>query len=143
MPATGHSRFLLLLLFASAVSQGAADSPALALARLASALSRNDAPAALAVFDRQMKSYGEIEQSVQALTAQSDVNCALEVIEEHEAGPDRVLDTDWYMQLQSRSPGGETERRRERVSITFRLISDKWHIVAVSPLKVFAPINIQ
>ena len=133
MPATGVKTGLLF--FVALAALGAGDQPASALARFASALSQNDAPAALAVFDREMKGYGEIEGSIVALTSQTDVLCAIEVLEEHESGADRLLDTDWYLQLKSQAPGGQTERRRERVSVTLRQVRGQWRIVALSPVE--------
>jgi hypothetical protein len=137
MRLTGLSRFaitLLLPLFAVA-----ADSPHLALARLATALSQNDAPAALEQFDRSMPNYGEVETAVQALAAQAEVLCAIEIVQQKEA----VLDTDWYLQLKPRGEGNQTVRRRSRVSVTVREINGKWRITALSPLSILAPISVR
>jgi len=143
MPATGAKTGLLLFLTVTLAALGAGDQPASALARLASALSQNDAPAAMAVFDRSTPGYSDIESSVVALTRQTDVLCAIEVVEEKESGQDHILDTDWYLQLKSQADGGQTERRRERVSVTLRQSRGQWRIVALQPQKVFAPISIR
>lgn len=133
------------LFLAAALAFGLAeDTFYAALARLASALSRNDAPAVLAVFDRTMQDYGAVEASLQALTSQTDVLCAIEVVEEKvSAGPERVLDTDWYMQMKPRGEGGESVRRRERVTVTLRQQKGTWVITRISPVSVLAPINIR
>lgn len=141
MRATGLKAGLLLI-FLTLLATGAGDTPASALARFASALSQNDAPAAIAVFDSSAPGYAGLESGIQALTRQAEVLCAIEVLEEKESGADRVLDTDWYLQLKSQTDGGPTERRRERVTVTFRQSKGKWRIMAISPASVLSPITI-
>ena len=58
-------------------------------------------------------------------------------------GGDMLLDTDWYLQIKSRAAGGPTERRRERVSVTMRVIAGRWRIVALSSTAMLAPLQIQ
>jgi hypothetical protein len=139
MRLTGHSRFAVTFLLSAVAVVAAADTPYLALARLATALSQNDGPAALAEFDHSMPDYGAVESAIQALTAQTDVLCAIEIVEQK----DSVADTDWYLQLKPRGEGGEAVRRRSRVSVTLREIRGKWRIVALTPLSILAPITVR
>lgn len=121
----------------------AADTPYAALARLASSLSRGDSAAVVEVFDGQMAGRGALEGAIQALVAQADVLCSIEVLQEKAAGDDMVLDTDWYLQVKSQAGSGPTERRRERVSVSMRLLAGRWRIVAISSTAMLAPIHIQ
>ena len=116
--------------------------PADAIADLASALSQNNSVAALQVFDSKMPRYSTIESDIEALVAQTDVLCAIDVVEEKEVPGGREFDVDWYMDLKSQLPNGPSERRRERIILKFELIRGKWKIVAISSPKILAPITI-
>ena len=146
---TGPKRFFLVTLMALAALLPQAafgmadDTPYAALARLASSLSKGDGVAAMAAFDPAMKGYGAMEASVQALVAQADVLCSIEVLQDAAKGADMALDTDWYLQIKSQADGGPTERRRERISVSMRLQAGVWRIVAISSTTILAPINIR
>jgi len=141
MRLTGPKRFAPALLLTAALVLGAAeDSPHAALARVASALSQNEPQEALAVFDKSGADFGAIEAAIGALTAQAEILCAIEIVEEKTTGSDKVLDTDWFLQLKPSGQGGEATRRRERVSITMRLVRGKWRIVTMKPLSILGPI---
>jgi hypothetical protein len=112
------------------------------LATLASGLSQNDAVAAMSAFDGSAKERAAIESDIEALVAQAEILCALDVVEEKGAGDVRSLDVDWYMQLKSVASQGPTERRRERVQIEVSKIKGKWKITSLSPRSILAPIQI-
>jgi len=134
---------LLLVLLLSCGTATAEDAtPFTAVAALASALSQNDANAALAAFDPDMKERGAVERDITALAAQSDILCAIDVVDERDQDGERVLDVDWYMRLQSQSPAGSTERRRQRVLLHVKKTKGKWKITAISPLAILAPLSI-
>ncbi|MEP6716945.1 MAG: hypothetical protein ABJC09_15350 [Terriglobia bacterium] len=112
------------------------------IARLASALSQNNASGALAVFDSGMKTFGTIEENISALTAQNEILCAIDVVEESETDGLTVLDADWYMQLKSLG-GGASERRRERVRLKLKKFQGKWKIISIDPIEILYPLRIQ
>jgi len=129
---------------AVAFSGLAADqTPFASLAKLATALSDSDADVALDYFDSHMKSYGEIEQKLEALTAQADISCAIDVVDDQEAGGVHKLDLDWFMQLKSQIDDSQFERRRERVQVEMRQFKGVWKITALSPIAIFDPLNIR
>lgn len=119
------------------------ETPFARLSKLAAYLSQNSVPEALSCFDAKMKDYAIIEGDIGALGAQTDVLCAIDVVEEKGEGDERKLDTDWYLQLRSQADGGPVERRRERVQIDMKKFSKKWKIVAMSPISILDPIHIQ
>lgn len=131
-----------LLLFPIAML-AAAETPFTSIANLATALTENDPDAALRYFDSDMKDFGAIEANLEALTAQTDVSCAIDVVTDDESNGVHKLDLDWFMQLTSRADIPQLERRRERVQVEMRQIKGNWKIVAMKPLSIFAPINIQ
>jgi hypothetical protein len=112
------------------------------VATLASDLSANDGGGAAAIFDSEMKGYGEIAANIDALTAQADILCAIDVIVDHEANGVHKLDVDWYMELKSRAADAPAERRRERVQLQLEKIRGRWKINALAPLNILAPIRI-
>lgn len=138
----GARAFACAILLASS-ALAAEETTLQALAKLAEGLSQNDSGQALSVFDSHTKEYGAIEANIGALTAQSEIVCAIDIVTEKEEGPVRILDVDWYMQLKTRSDGGPTERRRERVSLRMTMVRGHWKITSFSPLKILDPIEIR
>src|SRR5580692_8948408 len=105
--------YVPLAVFAAGVGLRAAEqTPFDSLAKLASALSENDADDALEYFDSHMQTYGQIEQKLEALTAQADISCAIDVVSDVEANGVHKLDLDWFMQLKSQIDDSQFERRR-------------------------------
>ncbi len=134
-----------LAVFAAGVGlvPAADQSPFASLAKLATALSDSDADVALDYFDSHMKSYGEIEQKLEALTAQADISCAIDVVDDMEAGGVHKLDLDWFMQLKSQIDDSQLERRRERVQVEMRQFKGVWKITSLSPIAIFDPLKIR
>jgi len=108
---------------------------------LANSLSENDGPGALSIFSSGIAGYGEISDDLDALTSQTDVLCAVDIVTDNETAGIHKLDTDWYLQLKSRADGGPTERRRQRVQLQIEMLRGKWRITAISPLEILAPIK--
>ena len=52
------------------------------LSQLASALSQNDSVSAIAVFDPKMAGYATVESNIEALVAQTDILCAIDIVEQ-------------------------------------------------------------
>ena len=120
----------------------AEQTPLAAIADLATALSESDPDGVLRYFDSQMKDYGTIEADIEALTAQTDVSCAIDIVKDDESNGVHKLDLDWFMELKSQGASPQLERRRERVQIEMREIKGKWKITALSPLSILGPIQI-
>ena len=109
------------------------------VAGLASSLSENDGPGALSFLDSRMRGFGEISSDVDALVNQTDVLCAIDIVQDNESGGVHKLDTDWYLQLKSRADTGSSERRRERVQLQIGLIKGKWRITSMNPIGILSP----
>jgi hypothetical protein len=113
------------------------------IAKLATALSESDADGALDLFDSHMQGYGEIEQKIEALTAQADISCAIDVVTDVETDGVHKLDLDWLMTLKpSTDDSSNSERRRERVQIEMRQIKGVWKITSIASPKIFDPVHI-
>ena len=122
--------------------RGAEETSFSTLSQLATAFSENDSDAAMQQFDRAMKGYADIESNVEALTAQDDITCALDVVTDDESGGTHTLDVDWYFNLKSQTNESLTEQRRQRVQIQMRLIKGHWRITALSPASILAPLTV-
>jgi hypothetical protein len=131
-----------LLLVSCLMAMAAEQTPLAAIADLATALSESDPDGVLRYFDSQMKDYGTIEADIEALTAQADVSCAIDIVKDDESNGVHKLDLDWFMELKSQGASPQVERRRERVQIEMREIKGKWKITALSPLSILGPIQI-
>jgi hypothetical protein len=132
---------VVLAVLAAGTVLAAEQTPFTSIAKLATALSEGDADGTLEVFDSQMKSYGELEQKVEALTAQAEVSCAIDVVSDVETDGVHKMDLDWLMQLKPQSDDSPLERRRERVQIEIRQIKGVWKITSISPISVFDSIH--
>ena len=140
MRITGASFGALLI---SIALLAADDTPFASIANLATALSENDPDGAMRYFDSGMKSYAAIEANVEALAAQTDVSCAIDVVTDQETNGVHKLDLDWFMQLKSQGDIPQIEQRRVRVQVEMREIKGRWRITAMSPLSILDPIHIQ
>ncbi len=119
------------------------ETPFVSLAKLATALSENDSDESLRYFDSGMKGYGAIEANLDALAAQSEVTCAIDIVTDEESAGVHKLDLDWYMTLKSQANDTQLERRRERVQVEMRQIGGRWKITAMSPRSILDPIAIR
>lgn len=113
------------------------------IAALATNLNEKDQTDAMGTFDSQMNNYGEIDNDIDALMTQNDVLCAIDIVSDREAGGVHTLDLDWYLDLKSRTDGGPSAQRRERVQITMRQIRGKWKIASISPLTILSPLVVR
>ncbi len=108
------------------------------LTDLAAALSQGDAVAAIGAFDRSMKEFGSVSANIEALVAQSEVLCAIDVVKESTTSGVHEIDTDWYMQIKGRA-SGEVVRRRERVHLRIEKLRGRWRITELSPSRILEP----
>src|ERR1051326_2432668 len=112
MPTIGRRRFTEIFMRSAAVAAALCardakaaeeETPFERLAMLATYLSQNSVPEALACFDPNMKDYAIIQADIEAIGAQTDVLCAIDVVEEKGEGAERKLDTDWFVELRSQA----------------------------------------
>ncbi len=108
------------------------------LADLAMALSQGDAVAAIGVFDRAMKGFESVSANIEALVAQSEVLCAIDVVTGTVTGAIHEIDSDWYLQIKGRA-SGEVIRRRERVHLRIEKLRGRWRITGFSPSRILEP----
>lgn len=158
MRTIGLSAVIVLALLSGAALTAAApeaDTPFTQIARLASFLSDNEPVGALEAFDKSMPRFGAISEEIQGLIAQTEILCAIDVVEDKEsAEPDAQLhhlDLDWYMTLKSRGDESRIESRRQRVSVTMQRFQAtkngkttvSWRITSLAPEKILAPMNLK
>jgi len=137
-------RSLGLVLFCIALP-AAEQTPFASISNLATALSQSDPDDVLSYFDSQMKDFGAIEANIEALTAQADVSCAIDIVADEESNGVHKLDLDWFMELKSQGDNNDPqlERRRVRVQVEMKQVKGRWKITSLSPLSIFDPIRIQ
>jgi hypothetical protein len=145
-------QFLVGAAVASGVASGlfAADppeTPTNRLAILAAALTTGDAVTAENCFDKSLPGFGAIAGYIDALTAQTEVSCSIDIYSESGEDPARSLEVDWLMTLTTRTAETSSERRRQRVKVEMRFEPQKnrqeWRILNLAPLSILFPINIQ
>jgi hypothetical protein len=123
------------------------DTPYTRISRLASSLSDGEPAGALEAFDKKMPGYAEIAANIEALAAQNEVLCSIDVVTDREGDNDAAdihhLDLDWYMMLKSRSDNALVERRRLRVAVTLGRKAGVWRIDSLAPASILAPAAIR
>lgn len=132
-----------IIVFAGLAQAAAEKTPFTSLANLATALSENDPDGALEYFDSNMQTYGQLEQKIEAITAQADISCAIDPVSDVDSNGTHKLDLDWFMQLKSQGDDAQVERRRERVQVEMRQIKGVWKITSISPISIFDPIIVK
>ena len=94
---------ILLLLSGGPGRAASEDTPYTRMAKLATYISGGDASSALETFDKSLTNYGTISGDLTALSTQTDVLCAIDVVADKEAddeasrsspGPRLVYETD-------------------------------------------------
>ena len=116
--------------------------PVQAIAELAADLSQGDVSSAIAAFDSHMAEFNTIRAYLDALVAQTEISCAIEVVSDEETNGVHRLDLDWLMSLKTPEANAQ-ERRRERVQVEMRQVKGRWVIAAFSPISVVSPIRVQ
>jgi hypothetical protein len=106
-------------------------------ASMAAALSDDNAPGFMKVFDRNMTGYDELRRQIEALILDFEISSSVEPLNDETKGPRHAVDLDWYLQLHSRAPAGPTFRRRQIVHCRLELQGKHWRIVSLDPLSFF------
>jgi hypothetical protein len=109
------------------------------LTRLASALSQGNVADFLDAFDRSMAGHRMLEANVAALLSQYEVQSSIELLGQEARGATRMVDLDWFLQLEEQRDAGAVTRRRERVHCRLEKRGKKWKITGIEPLSFFAP----
>ena len=135
MPAIGlSSRRAFLALAAVALHAADDDAPTLALlTRLAARLSDGNSTGAIDTFAKTMPGYGDVVRNLDALTAQYDIICVIEIREESGDDSHRQAETDWFLQIKSKQENGPTDRRNAPVRIGTERVAGRWRIISMEP----------
>jgi hypothetical protein len=105
------------------------------IADLANYLSQGNAPGAMEAFDRNMPGYQKLADNIFAMTAQADISCTIDPIEQ----TGKVIEVDWFLKLNSKAEQGPTERRQQTVKITIEKIGKSFKIINIEPLSILGP----
>ncbi len=112
------------------------------LTGMASSLSEGNPAGFLKYLDRGIGRYADIESNVNALTAQCEIVCSIEVLTEKLDGDRDALELDWFLQLRSKAEDGPLERRRELVKTDLRKIGKHWKVATLDPISVLRPLKV-
>lgn len=111
------------------------------LSSLASYLSDGNAPGAMSAFAKSIPHYQIVETNVGALTAQADMICDIELLEESGDEIARAAQTHWFLQIKSKQENGPTERREQDVKLTFAKQGKSWKITSIEPASILDPLR--
>lgn len=106
---------------------------------LAAALSEGNGAAFLDRVDHAMPDYYKFEQYVDALIAQDEVACSIDILKQEGDDQVQTLQLDWLLQIHPRDVIGNVESRRQTVKARLERKKKKWKIVALEPITLFAP----
>lgn len=106
---------------------------------LAAALSEGNGSAFMDRVDRAMPDYYKFEQYVEALIAQDEVACSIDILKQEGDDQAQNLLLDWLLQIHPRDVIGNVESRRQNVKARLERKKKKWKIVALEPITLFAP----
>jgi len=109
------------------------------LGALAAALSEGNGSGFLERVDRAMPDYYKLAQYIDALTAEDEVSCSIDLLKQDGDGQTQTLQLDWFLQIHPRDFLGSVESRRQTVKIRLERKKKKWKIVSLDPITLFAP----
>ena len=135
------TRRLSLLLLLPLAAGFAADSETEVrdvVAATARALSGGKVELFLDSFDPKMPGFDKLRDNIAGLTAQADVSCNVEILQNDGDDSDRTLTLDWILGIESKDTGLQTSHREKTVKCQLKKIGKKWRIVAFEPLDLFA-----
>jgi hypothetical protein len=136
------ARLLILLLLTRLPLFGDAEQDITdVVSSLASALSGGNAGVFLKMLDREMPGYRQIEHDITALTADTAINCSIDLIADRGSDAARDADLDWYMVLRSQQDQNLIERRRVKVMVKMEKRGKKWIVTAFTPTSIFSPMT--
>jgi hypothetical protein len=144
MEAIGHrlKAAVLVVLLALFALPARADRAADVLAtvnHVASALTDDNAPDAMTVFDKSFPDYDKLSGYFGALTDRGLLINEVNVIEEQDSDAETVLTVEWALTITAKRFSGDTERRVQQVHVKLRPDKKKWKIVEFSPITLFDP----
>ena len=141
MPATGRDlarRTFLMALAASLVADTHQEILDF-LDALAAALSEGNGSAFLDRVDHTTPDYYKLEQYIDALTAEDEVSCSIDLLKQEGNDQAQTLQLDWVLQIHPRDVLGSVEGRRQTVKMRIERKKKKWKIVSLDPITLFAP----
>lgn len=109
------------------------------LEALASALSEGNDAAFLERFDHSMPDYDKLERYIDALAAEDQVSCSIDILKQEGDAQAQSLQLDWFLEIHPRELLGPVERRRQTVKIRLGRQKKKWKVIALEPITLFAP----
>ena len=111
------------------------------LSHMASTLSEGDPVKFMQYLDKSMPGYEELRMNVEALTAQNDVACSLDVLRESEDNDRLTALVDWFVQLASKDGTGHVVRRRMQVEVTEQKTKGRWKVTNIEPRGILDPVG--
>jgi len=109
------------------------------LRALTDGLSQNNGVGFLDHFDHSMPDYYQLERYIDALAANYELSCSVDITKQEGDDQAQTAELDWFLEIHPRGPIGEVERRRQNVKIRLERRKKKWKIMAIEPITLFAP----
>ncbi len=107
------------------------------LASMTAALSADNAPEFMKVFDHKLPQYDDLSRQIHSLILEFQISSSIEILTDEGSATKRSLQLDWYMELTSREVTGPTYRRRKIIQCDMELEGKHWRIVSIKPMSFF------
>ncbi|MDQ6760915.1 MAG: hypothetical protein M3Z32_13765 [Acidobacteriota bacterium] len=108
-------------------------------AQMAAALSDDNAPQFMKLFDRNMPNRGQLETQITALLANAEVASSVELINDEGDERKREVEVDWYLELRSRLRAGPLVQRRSVIQCQLEKQDKHWRVRSLQPVEFFEP----
>lgn len=109
------------------------------VATLAAALAEPNYAGFMKPIAKSCDQHDRIERLVRALIQTNDVVSSISPIMNEGDDKQRMLEVDWYMEIQPQTAGGNQTRRHEYIKATLTKTGKRWMITALIPIEFFAP----
>ena len=109
------------------------------IADLAASLSAGHVALFMKAFDPKMPGYAKLRENVTGLIAQGDVQSLIDPLEDEGDDRRRLAQFHWTLRILRGQQATSSARREQVVKCTMEKQGGKWRIVALEPIKFFAP----
>jgi hypothetical protein len=107
------------------------------IATMAAALAEPNEYAFMKPIAKSLEEHDLIERQVRVLVNTNNVTSSISPLANEGDDKTRTLEVDWYMEIQSHSPGQSLIQRRENVKLVMMKTGKRWMITALSPVAFF------
>ena len=109
------------------------------VATMAAALAEPNDAAFMKPISKSFEQHDLVGRQVRALLQTNEVVSSVSPLVNEGDDKQRMLEVDWYIEIQPRAPGAPVTQRREPIKLTMAKTGKRWMITSFAPIEFFSP----